>query len=109
MVASDVASQPERPRISLSLMFSSCQRGFSSGCPVSSHISEDMQLRLNDFSKLPTVSVNGCLLVCVGPAMIWIRGLKWMDGSQFYNQCSLVFGMLDHVGALHPVCYVNLC
>ena len=57
-------------------MFSPCQRGFSPGTPASSHSPKTCRLgtRLIDNSKLSVgvnVSVNGCLSLCVSPAIVW--------------------------------------
>ena len=57
-------------------MFSPCQRGFSPGTPASSHSPKTCRLgtRLIGDSKLSVgvnVSVNGCLSLCVSPAIVW--------------------------------------
>ena len=57
-------------------MFSPCKRGFSPGTPASSHSPKTCKMgtRLIGYSKLTigvTVSVNGCLSLCVGPVIDW--------------------------------------
>ena len=83
-MVSAVASQQEGSRFESWLgcgtflcgvcMFSPCRRGFSLGTflPQSKHMQNGTWL--NGYSKLTigvTVSVNGCLSLCVGPVIDW--------------------------------------
>merc|ERR1711980_625 len=74
-------------------MFSPCQRGFSPGTPASSHSPKTCNLgtRLIDYSKLSigvNVSVNGCLSLCVSPAIVWrpVQGVPCLSPNVSWDR-----------------------